>query len=69
MLSCNEATQAMSAAQERKLALGERVSLQLHLALCPHCRNFDDQVAFLRETMRGYAGRPEAGNDERDPKA
>jgi predicted anti-sigma-YlaC factor YlaD len=67
-MKCQDATQAMSAEQERALELGEQVTLQLHLALCPPCRNFRRQVAFLRESMRTYAQRPDnAQDDERDP--
>lgn len=66
-MHCNDATRALSAAQERKLALGERVSLQLHLATCPLCRDFQTQVGFLRESMRTYARRPDSPDgDERD---
>lgn len=68
MLTCNEATRALSEAQERKLALGERIPLQLHLALCKHCRAFDDQMRFLRATTRAYTGRPVADDGERDQK-
>lgn len=65
-MHCQDATRALSAAQERKLELGERVGLQLHLAICPYCRDFERQVAFLRESMRSYARRPDADGAERD---
>lgn len=58
-MHCKDATRTMSAAQERKLALGERVGLRLHLAMCSKCRAFGQQVAFLRESMRTYARRPD----------
>jgi predicted anti-sigma-YlaC factor YlaD len=67
-MNCQDATRAMSLEQERALELGEQVPLQLHLALCPPCRNFRRQVAFLRESMRAYAHRPDdAQDDDRDP--
>jgi anti-sigma factor ChrR (cupin superfamily) len=59
-MHCHEATRTLSAAQERKLELGERVSLQVHLAICPLCRDFDRQLKFLRETMRTYARTPDS---------
>lgn len=70
-MHCEDATRAMSAAQERPLALGERAALRLHLALCGNCRNFERQVAFLRESMRTYARAPDdppgtVRNDGRD---
>jgi predicted anti-sigma-YlaC factor YlaD len=74
-MMCHDATRTMSEEQERTLELGEQVTLQLHLAVCPPCRNFRRQVAFLRESMRTYARRPDdvrrndqddAGGDDRD---
>ena len=34
MLSCRQATRLMSEAQDRKLGLAEKMSLELHLAMC-----------------------------------
>jgi predicted anti-sigma-YlaC factor YlaD len=66
-MHCHDATRTLSDAQERKLALGERISLQLHLAICPSCRNFEEQMAFLRDSMRAYARTPDnAAGVERD---
>lgn len=44
----------MSEAQDRNLKAGERVSLELHLAMCKGCRNFKQQINFLREACRRY---------------
>jgi len=64
-MNCHSATVTLSAAQERELALREKVELKLHLAVCRSCRNFDRQLEFLRQSMRAYADRP--GDDaERD---
>lgn len=65
-MHCLDATRAISAGQERELALGERVSLQVHLAFCRQCRAFERQVAFLRESMRTYARRPDDACEPRD---
>ena len=69
-MNCSDATRALSAAQERSLAPGERVSLQSHLAICPLCRDFGEQLSFLRQTLRTYAGRADdsagAAGDEPD---
>jgi hypothetical protein len=51
-LSCKEATRLMSQAQDRELSLGERASLQLHLALCRGCRAVSAQFEFLRRAVR-----------------
>lgn len=48
MLSCRQATELMSQAQDRKLGLTERMNLGVHLLMCIGCRNFDRQMAFLR---------------------
>ena len=61
MLTCKEVTQLLSQSQDRKLGLGERISLEMHLAMCRGCTNFKAQINFLREACRRYAGR-----DERD---
>jgi hypothetical protein len=42
----------MSEAQDRQLSLGERASLQFHLAICRGCRAFNRQIEFLRRAMR-----------------
>ncbi len=65
MMNCREATQKMSEELERPLTLGEQTSLKVHLIVCPPCRSFRQQAAFLRESMRAYARTP--GDAERDP--
>ena len=62
-MNCREATRTLSEAQERKLALGEQLPLQVHLALCPSCRDFGRQLRFLRDAVRGSYARQA---DERD---
>jgi hypothetical protein len=56
MLSCKEATQLVSQGLDRRLGLGQRVALRLHLAICDGCSNFRKQVALLREAMKRLAG-------------
>lgn len=56
MLTCKEVTQLLSQAQDRKLGLGERISLEMHLAMCRGCTNFKSQINFLREACRRYTG-------------
>lgn len=57
MLSCKEATHLMSQAHDRRLELGERIALRIHLAICGGCSNFRRQIDFLGEACRRYAGR------------
>lgn len=54
MLSCKEATHLMSEAQDRKLGLGEKMTLEMHLAICTGCRHFKSQISFLRAACRRY---------------
>jgi hypothetical protein len=52
MLSCKEASQLISEGQDRKLSLRERLGLRLHLWMCDSCRLFEQQLGFLRQTLR-----------------
>ncbi len=66
MLTCRESAKLMSEALDRKLSLGERAGLRLHLAICAGCRNFRAQMDLLREACRRLA-RGEAPLDDREP--
>lgn len=54
MLSCKEASHLLSEAQDRKLDLSEKVQLEMHLAMCRGCKNFREQMSFLREACKRY---------------
>lgn len=54
MLKCREVTRLLSDAQERKLRIGERTNLYLHMMWCSGCRNFDKQMKSLRHFTRTY---------------
>lgn len=56
MLSCKEATQLMSQKMDGKLSAMNRLSLGLHLLICRGCRNFDDQIQFIRKAVGLIAG-------------
>ena len=64
MLTCKEATRMMSEAQDRPLSVGERLQLQMHLAMCRGCRNFRVQMDFLRTACQRHLGR--RGSEEND---
>lgn len=57
MLSCKDATRLLSEAQDRKLGLSERMSLEIHLAICHGCNNFGKQMRFLRQACRDFVTR------------
>lgn len=64
MLNCHDATRLMSESQERKLSIGERMSLKLHLMMCCGCQNCKDQLDTLRVMMRTYAKKQERAGKE-----
>ena len=55
MLSCKETTRLLSQGEDRKLRLGERVALRMHLAICDGCRNVTAQFKFLRAAVRNLS--------------
>ena len=54
MLSCHEASRLMSEAQDRPLAMSERLALRTHLLICKGCRNFEDNLRSLRVIARTF---------------
>ncbi|MDE2083126.1 MAG: hypothetical protein KGI90_17405 [Burkholderiales bacterium] len=55
MLTCKEVTALCSQELERRLGLGEQVSLHSHLLMCSGCTNFRQQMKTLRQVMHAYA--------------
>ncbi len=55
MLTCHDVTRLVSESQDRDLSLSEKVSLKVHLWVCTGCKNFSQQIPFLRKAMRAYA--------------
>lgn len=56
-LSCRQASWLLSVAQERPLKPEEGEALRQHLRECLMCRNFEDQLRFLREASRRFSSR------------
>jgi hypothetical protein len=63
MLSCKEVTHLLSESQDRKLTVGERARLEMHLLICDGCTNFRKQMDFLRKACRSYVDRRRDGDD------
>ena len=55
--SCRRTSELLSQAQDRPLTLREKVLVHIHLPLCNGCRNFWEQLAFIRRAARRYAAR------------
>lgn len=54
-LSCNAAARLMSHRQDRALSDVETEELKSHLFVCLSCRNFGNQLTFLRTLAHRYA--------------
>ena len=51
MITCKQASQIISQGLDRKLGLGERLRLRLHLLICIGCRRTRVQLAFLHKAL------------------
>jgi len=52
--TCADAAQLISDAQEHPLPWVARVGLNMHLAICRHCRRYRRQVQLMRTVLREY---------------
>lgn len=59
MLNCKQASHLLSDAQDRGLDWREQLPLRWHLVWCDGCRNFREQLGFLRLATRRFPGRDE----------
>lgn len=57
MLKCKEACALLSESQDRKLSRTEKLSLLVHLAVCPHCRRYRRQLGFVRTQLKKWQAR------------
>lgn len=56
MLSCREATRLMSDSLDQELPWSKRARLKIHLALCKHCRRFEEQSRLITVMSNRYFG-------------
>ena len=54
MLTCKDVSELVSLSLDRPLGPIERLRLQLHLRACEACRNFRNQMIFLRKCVRNH---------------
>jgi len=54
MRSCREITALVSKGLDKKLSLGERMAIGIHVMLCSRCRNFQSQTQFIRKAAQRY---------------
>jgi predicted anti-sigma-YlaC factor YlaD len=50
--TCKEVHRLASEKLDRPLSLVEQTRMQLHLMICPACRNFNGQMHLIRQAMR-----------------
>lgn len=58
MITCRQAAELVSERLDRRLSLGERLRLRLHLALCRSCARYQTQLRFLRRALKRRARQP-----------
>jgi len=54
MLSCKEVTRLVSEGMDRRLSLGRRIAVRIHLVMCKFCSRYRRQILLMREVARHY---------------
>lgn len=54
MISCKKASFLISKSEERKLTLGERMHLAMHLSMCKFCKAFEKQSAYISRQVKYF---------------
>jgi hypothetical protein len=54
MITCEEATRLMSESLDRKLPVGKRIGLRMHLLMCRLCPRFWRQLFLLKNASDVY---------------
>lgn len=57
MRSCRDITALVSQGLDKKLSLGERLAIRLHVMMCSRCRNFQSQSQFIRKAAKHFTER------------
>ena len=62
--SCKEVSTLLSRNQDAPLRGWDRFRLGLHLRVCEGCRNFKNQLDFMRKAMKRYLERGGENSDK-----
>lgn len=54
MKTCQEITQLASRACDEKISFIDNIELKLHLMMCKHCRNFDENNKKLSKILKEH---------------
>lgn len=55
MLTCREVSRLISDSQERKLPMGIRFKMRLHLVMCKNCRTYEMHVHLMRDIAKNLS--------------
>ena len=50
--TCKETTELASRAMDERLPIGDRIAMQMHLAICKNCMRFTRQLHEMRRLLR-----------------
>lgn len=64
MLNCKQITKLVSESFSRRLSVGERLRLWMHISMCRTCRSFRRLQIRLHLVMRGKPDKDDAKNDQ-----
>ena len=65
-IDCKDMARLLSDGLDANLPPAQRTRMRLHLVMCENCRDVNDQMGFLRRTMR-QLGREEASPEPGQP--
>jgi predicted anti-sigma-YlaC factor YlaD len=66
--TCREVHQLTSESMDRDLTMVERARMHMHLLICTACRNFTEQMRFLRRAMQEIVPADPDEGRERPPR-
>lgn len=62
MYNCDHASFLISKSFHKKLTYSEKNRLKMHLAMCKHCRNYQNNMNILQKGIRKLRTLPESQN-------
>lgn len=65
MRSCHDITVLVSQGLDKKLSVGERLAVRLHVMMCSRCRNFLSQSQFIRKAAQRYTEQLQQRTDKK----
>ncbi|MDO9220716.1 MAG: zf-HC2 domain-containing protein [Thiobacillus sp.] len=52
MPTCKETTELASRAMDKRLPIGDRIAMRMHLAICKNCMRFTQQLQDMRRLLQ-----------------